>query len=420
VKRITQNTAASFVAFLVFALNLNVLYMQSTPMTELPLILFLTLSTYYFVDYLFDGKTQPLIMAGMFGFAASLARYDGWFLVGIEGLLIFAYRFPFKTFWSNIKKRGVTLFTFMTEQGEGEAILFATVALIGIVAWFVWGYLILGDPLYFTNSQFSAKSQQQGFQARGELPAFHDMPVSLQYYSVTTMATSGILVFVMFAIASVVFLRDKSIKYRVFMFILLMTPFIFNALTLFMGQSIIFIPHLTPVDYQWRLFNVRYGLMMIPAIAVLMGYLFARMKSFGKTMLIVLLVINMALYGIGYARIISYDDGLFGLSHASHPDAELWLAKHYDNGLVLMDDFARTISIIGSGIPMQNTVYVGSHLYWDEALKAPQRRMKWVVMQKDDSVWKALYDDERMQKVLYTYFHKVYSSDTILIFERDE
>ena len=37
---LTKNRAASYVAYLVFALNPNILYLQATPMTELPLILF--------------------------------------------------------------------------------------------------------------------------------------------------------------------------------------------------------------------------------------------------------------------------------------------------------------------------------------------------------------------------------------------
>jgi hypothetical protein len=420
VKFLTQNSLAAFVGFIVFIANPNVLYMQSTPMTEMPLIAFLLLSTYFFIIYLSRGKIYPLMLAAAFGLAASISRYDGWFLVLLEGLFILIYRFPYRRFWQNIKKRGLTLFAFLTEQGEGEAILFATVALSGILAWFIWGYLILGDPLYFTNSQFSAKSQQQGFLGRGELPAYHNLPLSFLYYAVTSMATSGVFVFGAAVAGALLFLRDKNISHRFYYFLLILSPFLFNILTLFLGQSIIFIPHLTPVDFEWRLFNVRYGLLMMPAIAVLFGYLFSRLKQFGKTTLIVLLVLNLMLYLVGYARVMSYDDGTIGLSHSSHPDAEQWLAHHYDGGLMLLDDYSRTLSVIGSSVPMQKVIYVGSHLYWDEALKAPQRRVRWVVMQNGDEVWKHLYDDPRMQGILYTYFQKVYTSDTILIFRRME
>jgi len=416
---VTKSFVAAWAGFFVFVTNPNVLYLQATPMTELSLIVFLLLSTYFFMLYLTQGKTYPLILAGAFGLAASLSRYDGWFLVLLEGLLILIFRFPHH-FLQNIRQRGLTLFSFLTERGEGEAILFATIALIGILGWFSWGKLILGDPLYFTNSQFSAKSQQQGFLARGELPAYHNLPLAVAYYTVTTMASTGVLVFAVGAIATIVFLLDKKITQRYFFLTLLLSSFFFNIVTLFLGQSIIFIPHITPVDFEWSLFNVRYGVLMVPIFAILFAYLFARVQKFGKVVLMVLLIANLSLYLIGYAKVMTYQDGIVGLSHAGHPDAEFWLAKHYDKGLALLDDYARTLSIIGTGIPMQNVVYVGNHLYWDEALKAPQRRMTWIVMQKDDTVWKSLYDDQRMRTIVYTYFHKVYTSDRILIFKRNE
>ena len=355
---ITNNKYASFLASLVFITNINILYMQSTPMTELPLIAFMTLTTYYFVLYLRDNTFNSLLIAAFWGFCASLSRYDGWFIVLTEVLIIFLHRFPYKRFWENIKARGLTLFPFLSERGEGEMIIFSTLALIGIVAWFVWGFVILGDPLYFTNSQFSAKSQQHGFLVRGELPAFKNFPLSFLYYSVTSMSSVGIIIFAIAIVGLVVFSLDKKVKDKLLILLLFMSPFIFYVVTLYLGQSVIFIPDLTPVSFEWRLFNVRYGLVMVPAIAILVGYLFSKIKNFGKILLITLIIANMGLYVIGYTRVLALEDGLIGLSHSSHPDAEFWLRAHYDNGLAILDDYARTMSIIGSGIPMQNIVYV--------------------------------------------------------------
>jgi len=79
---VTQNRYASFFGFLVFALNPNILYLQATPMTEIPLITFFILSSYFFIKYLyFEDKFTSLIMAAFFGFLATLSRYDGWLLI---------------------------------------------------------------------------------------------------------------------------------------------------------------------------------------------------------------------------------------------------------------------------------------------------------------------------------------------------
>jgi hypothetical protein len=49
---LTKNKGASFFAALVFILNPNILYLQSTPMTELSLIVFFILSSYQFIKFL--------------------------------------------------------------------------------------------------------------------------------------------------------------------------------------------------------------------------------------------------------------------------------------------------------------------------------------------------------------------------------
>lgn len=416
---ITSNKYGAFLASLVFITNLNALYMQTTPMTELPLIMFLILSTFYFVVYMKEDTFQSLIFAALWALAASLSRYDGWFLVAIEAFIIFIKNFPIRNFFENLKKRGMGLFSFITEKSEGELVLFSTLAFVGIIGWFFWDGIILGDPLYFTDSQFSAKSQQQTFLVRGMLTAYHNLPLSFLYYFADSLHTVGILIFGIFLVGLIVFLLDGALKDRFYLVLLLLTPFIFNVVTLFLGQSILFIPSITPANFEWRLFNVRYGMMMIPAIAIFVGYLFTRVKSFGKIMIVGLVVAGLGLFAISYSRIITLDDGTVGLSHAVHPDAETFLRNHYDNGLVLMDDYARTISVIGTNIPMQDFVYVGTKPYWDNALKAPQTTVKWVVMQKNDAVWTTLYDNPDNQANLYKYFKKVYTSPNILVFERN-
>jgi hypothetical protein len=190
------------------------------------------------------------------------------------------------------------------------------------------------------------------------------------------------------------------------------------VVTLFLGQSIIFIPHLTPVGFEWRLFNVRYGVMMIPVVAFFFAYAFGMSKKPVKLLLIFLFVAQFGLYLIGYSKVITYTDGVEGLSSGKRPDAEAWLAHNYDGGRVLLDDYARTLSIIRSGILMQNVIYVGNKPYWEESLKTPEKYARWVIMQKDDAVWKEIYQNPEIQGRLYAYFQKVYTSPEILIFKR--
>lgn len=290
----------------------------------------------------------------------------------------------------------------------------------GIAIWFLWDMLILGDPLYFTHSQFSANAQQQSWLSRGELPAYHNFIQAILYYTVTVETNLGLIVALLALIAFIFFLLRNRLLSNYILLILLFVPFIFNVVTLFLGQSVIFIPLLTPKTFQWQLFNARYGVLMVPAAAVLIGFLFANAKLAVRTLFLLLIVSQLAVFQLGYQPVITYQDGVSGLSASKKPDAQHWLASHYTNGLVLLDDYARTISIIESGIPMHDVVYIGNKPYWDNSLREPQKNVTWVVMQKDDTVWKALYTNKDARGMLYKYYKKVYTSPDILIFERNK
>ncbi len=416
-----KDKLAAIVGALVFMLNPNVLYLQSTPMTELVLICFFVLSIYYFIRFMFGEKQMlSLIISAFFGFCAVLTRYDGWFLVVLEAGIIILYYIPWAHFWQKIRSMKTYIKTVPWQSIQGSVIVFATLAFFGIFLWLGWGWLILGDPLYFTHSEFSAASQQQAWMARGQLPGYHNLWMSFLYYFVTAMSNAGVFMFFTAIVGVVIYMGAKENKYRLYVLLLLASPFIFNVITLFLGQSVIFIPHLTPLNWDHSLFNVRYGVMTVPLVAIAFAYLFYKSKYGGKLVLLGLFVMQFALYGVGYSQVISFEDGIKGLSsqEATIPDAQYWFNDHYDYGYVLMDDFARTISITRSPVKMQNMIYIGNKPYWEESLKEPEKYARWIIMQRDDTVWKRVWEDPEIQGRLYKYFNKVYTSDKILIFRR--
>jgi hypothetical protein len=398
-------------------MNPNMLYFQTTPMTELPLILFFSLSTYYFLKYIFDNeKLLDLILAGLFGFCATLTRYDGWFLVALQaGLLALRY-FPWRRIprsWAEFRNG------FRTNQWatlEGKLLVFATLAFFGIGLWFLWDLLILGDPFYFTNSEFSAKSQQNAFLAGGVLPAYHSFSNAIIYYLVTAMSATGVVVFTVSAFGFTKYILSKS-RERFPVGLLLGIIFIFNVFTMFVGQSVIFIPSLTPPSFGNNLFNVRYGLLMVPFTAIFFAYLFAKLRTPGRTVLCTLLLVQLGLYGVGYSKIITLEDGRVGVSSAERPEAERWMKKNYDGGLVLLDDYARTISVVRSGIPMQKMIYVGNKPYWLESLDEPEKHARWIALRENDAVWKGIFTRPEVLERLHKHFELVYTEKEIRIFK---
>lgn len=399
---LTQKTFPSFLSFLSFAFNANILYMQSTPMTELNLIVFFVLSTYFYLKFFKNDKDLlSLIFAAFFGFCATLTRYDGWFLVLFESLgLIWLYNFK------NYKVL------------EGKFLLYSSLAFFGIFLWLLWDFLILGDPLYFTNSQFSAKSQQQSWLLRGELPAYQNLPLAFLYYLFTSISNFGILTSIMAIIGILYYLILNKERDKFFILLLLLVPFIFNVFTLYAGQSVIFIPMINDQTYEWQLFNVRYGMMIIPSFSFFLGYLAIKSSKLFRLFLIAVMFIQIGLFATGFSKIVSLEDGLVGLSSAKKPDAQFWLEKNYDGGLVLLDDYARTLSIMRTNIPMQNIIYIGNKPFWNDSLTEPEKYATWIIMQKDDTVWTNILGKTEIEARLYKYFQKVYTSPEILIFKR--
>src|SRR3989338_10469959 len=210
-KLLTGNKYAAFFSSLVFVLNPNILYLQSTPMTELPLVAFFILSSYFFIKHIKNDKDLiSLILAAFFGFCAVLTRYDGWFLVLFEaatiGLMYLRRRENF-------------------HKMEGKILLFSTLAFFGVFLWMMWDFLILGDPFYFTNSQFSARTQQENWLAKGELPAYRNIYLSFLYYFITSLSNAGIIIFSVFIISFLYYFIKERSKSNLFLALVLFAPF---------------------------------------------------------------------------------------------------------------------------------------------------------------------------------------------------
>ncbi len=417
----TRNKWVGFVAGLVFVTNPNILYLQATPMSELTLIVFFVLSTYYFIRFIEDqDDLSALIAAAIFAFCAALSRYDGWFLVCAQaGIIVLLYN-PWKRIPRSWKELVGGFRKEAWERLEGRLLLFGSIAFFGIALWLLWGWLILGDPLYFANSVFSAKSQQGSWLARGELPAYRDIGVSFLYYFVTAMNNVGAVVYAIAIVGMLWFMFRSTNKHRFYIALLLLVPFIFNVISLYLGQSVIFTPELTPKTFQWQLFNVRYGVMMVPLAALCAGYLFAKVGWKLKVLLTMLFVLQFGLYAVGYTKVTSLEDGVVGLSSfiAKIPETQNWFAKNYDGGLVLFDDVARSLSVIRTPVPMSNFISVGNKPYWEESLEAPEKWASWIVIKERDELWNAFLNEEADKEALLQKYDPVYSSGGVEILKR--
>lgn len=371
------------VGVFVFIANINILYLQSTAMTELLLLLTMTAAVYDLVLWHKTNKVVDLVRAAFWIMLSTLVRYDGWFLFFITGLLIVIHvnseeKFGFKTLFKKYFKT------------EGIILLFSTLAGFGIFLWLLWNLLIFKDPLFFAFGQYSAHAQQEQLADAGELITKGDWLVSLKFYTYALAYNSGAFTAFLGLIGLFAIWLDKKIitpiKFAVFA---LIAPLLFNILALYLGHSVLFIQGLS--GDVW--FNVRYGIMMLPSIAIFTGFLVDRSKSLKWVVIGLLLFVTF--FQFQSADAVTIDDAKVGSSQKNVSEVSGWLSKNAKEkeGFILISAASHDAIIFSSGLPMKKFIHEGTGKYWESATTNPERWARWIIMRSfddNDSAWKTV------------------------------
>ena len=266
--------AASAVALAFFALNPNLLYLQTTAMTE-PLFL---CEMIWIVAWLVEwrlrldddpqkaGRLQLYIAAALV--AAIFTRYDGWVIALLA--------------WSGT---GLALLRRALHGERGRLSLVAfwlpgIAVLAAPICWFIYNAVGFGDWLYFARGPFSAKAIElrtatisPGWPLH---PGWHNPWVALLYYLKVseldfTAPTWGNLLLAFAALGTAIawFTHKPASSRRAFAWLLLpWLPVPFYAWSVAYGSVPIFFPAWWP--YTW--YNTRYGLELLPALALGLGF----------------------------------------------------------------------------------------------------------------------------------------------------
>lgn len=381
-RRLKVGLTGRIIALLIFAANLNILYMQSTAMTELLLIATMTAASFELLKWWMDDKLVSLVKASFWVMAASLIRYDGWFLFVMATILITLHTF---------KKLGY-------KAAEGRLLFFSTLGALGIGLWFLWNLLIFKDPLYFIYGPYSAYTQQQQLAAAGNLATKGNLLYSLQVYFYALCYNSNTFFLLLGAFGSVIFYFDKKISNGVKLAAsTLFAPLIFNVLALYLGQSVLFIQGLS--GNTW--FNVRYGLMMMPAVAIFTGYLVY--KSGKLKYVLIGLILLVSFFAFVNQDAVTIDDARVGSSQKNVSEVSGWLAKNAagKEGFVLISAASHDAIIFSSGMPMKRFIHEGTGTYWLAATSAPDRWARWIIMRthdRNDLTYKLLEKNKALSK----------------------
>jgi hypothetical protein len=136
---LTRSLPAALVAWLAFALNPSLLYIQTTPLTE-PLFLATWLGSAWLMhDWTQHGRRDRLVLAALCTLGALLTRYEGWILLPAGTLWVL---------WSSPRRGWARL----ADVGLWTGIVGA-----GVGYWLWHNWAIYGRPLEFLEGTYSAR-----------------------------------------------------------------------------------------------------------------------------------------------------------------------------------------------------------------------------------------------------------------------
>ena len=261
---------AGWLAALIYAANPNLLYLQATAMTEslsLGLLIWATVFFAEFVAQLRDPATgqalaaRSLIRCALALAAGMLTRYDSWFAGGLFGVAALA------TVLAQGRPAGRPWWR-VPSCWRRPLAAFVLICAAGPLLWLAYNSQAYGNPLEFATGPYSARAiEARSAHAGGpHYPGWHSPVVAALYFVKSAKLNlgewSGNYTWLPVAIlgAVLVLLLEPSL----WPWLLLWAPLPFYALSIAYGGVPIFLPVWWPFSY----YNVRYGIQLLPAVAV--------------------------------------------------------------------------------------------------------------------------------------------------------
>lgn len=422
---LTGTRAGGVVAAVAFGANPNVLYLQSTPMTELLLIACIAGTVYYLMRWCQTGRYMHLAATAAAALLASLTRYEGWVLtVAVAGIVSYvAWRRAGSAGGGHLAARrgrsGERRLWSRLRAVEANLIFYACLGVSGIAGWVLWNAVIFHDPLYFQTGPFAKPSLWVSHSEK----AIGHWGVSAMTYLYAMADNAGALALALATVGFAYYLVRSRFQIESIA-PLALTAFVpFYVYALYSGQRPL---HVTQISGS--LYNVRFGLLMVLPTAIFMSFLAtavtdstsrAWLRRGAFAVLAVAAVAGAGLVARGGVDTLT-EAVVFRAAPAEHANtvAARWLRSHYDGGKMLMESFGNETVTFASRISLSEIVYEGSFRQWQPDLANPARHgIRWIYMRQtpgsQDQVFRQLHGSAQLAG-----YRLVYHDAQRLIYER--
>jgi hypothetical protein len=387
--------AAAALALAFFATNPNLLYLQTTAMTEPLFLCEIVWTVVWLVEWRTSIDSNPSRALRLLWFVAAVlvaavfTRYDGWILAFLA--------------WTAI---GLTLLR--RHQLRSRTFWLATALVVAApLAWFLYNATVFGDWLEFARGPYSAKAIELRTMTHGPgppHPGWHNPWVSLLFFVKTAeMDAASIKWANTFFVLSLLgtawawfIARRQAFQWA----LLLWMPLPFYAYAIAYGSVPIFLPVWWP--HSW--YNTRYGLELLPAFAIGIGFIAhffigavrefkPPWTKFAVTLVFALVILNAL--QVLRERPLTYVEGIKNinarrpLEQRIPPVLRILLASR-PGGLVLMDTSVYPQLVTLTGIPLRQTINESDKQFYTAALAAPAAHAAIVLAFDGDAIDQAV------------------------------
>lgn len=371
---INRNVGAAVLSLTFFLLCPSMDFLASTPLTEPLAIMWAVLVVYGLYRHQQSGGMLPLAAASMAAFFGTLTRYDGWYLLPFAAAFVF---------WARDETWRVRLW---------HVTVFSLISGTGPVLWFIHNAYRYGNVLDFYNGPHSAKAfyAHQLATTAFRYPTDGSFLISARYYLADLTLIIGVWPLALALLGLLAWALDTRERGRRAAALLFLVPFVFYVQSMAHAAIPIYVPSLYPFTY----YNLRYGIEMLPAVAIFPSFLLsARLTLRARILLLALLLATLTGQGIallahGARNLAVVQEGIRNNPCRSKPQQTLisFFRSHYDGQTILVAAGKWPCMMPELGIPYRKTLSEANSPFWKQLPQGPPSWVGWIIRGNDDVV----------------------------------
>jgi hypothetical protein len=371
---INGSRAAGILALAGILLSPNLLYLASTPLTEPLAIFWAVLVAYELFHYRETGRLRTLLVAAGAAFLGTLTRYEEWYVLPFAALFVLLAR---RQSW---------------ELRLRHALVFSIIAGAGPVLWLLHNAFRFSNPLEFYNGPFSAQAIYAHQLATTAFPYPTDgkLLLSARYYVEDLKLVLGIWPLELAVLGLVAWTMNRRVWGRGAAAFLFLVPLPFYIHAFAYAALPLYVPTLFPFTY----YNLRYGVEMVPALALFPTFLLPRgLPRRWRYGLLAFFVVALAwqshsLFARGAEGLGVVKEGLLNTPCRSRRQQAIihFLRDHYDGQRVLVAAGKWPCVLPEVGIHYRNAITETNRWYWRRLRPEAGKWAEWIIRGDGDAV----------------------------------